>query len=111
MNTSRVSSRTDRAIDAALWAGGLLFAGITLAYSLVVVLGATAIGERSRTSFEDLRRKTRHGTDRILSTRTIGAHLLSGLRFEFIEETIKALDGLISSILRGQGLYTLALRL
>jgi len=36
VNTSRVSSRTDRAIDAALWAGGLLFAGITLAYSLVV---------------------------------------------------------------------------
>jgi len=36
VGTSRVSSRTDRAIDAALWAGGLLFAGITLAYSLVV---------------------------------------------------------------------------
>jgi VanZ family protein len=36
MCTSRVGSRTDRAIDATLWGAGLLSAGITLAYSLVV---------------------------------------------------------------------------
>ena len=50
MSTSRVSTRTDRAIDAALWAAGLLFAGITLVYSLVVTPpqgGALAISDKS----------------------------------------------------------------
>ena len=50
MRTSRTASRSDRAIDAALWAGGLLFAGITLAYSLVVVppqTDAFAISDKS----------------------------------------------------------------
>jgi VanZ family protein len=36
MSTTRVASRADRAIDAALWTAGLLFAGITLTYSLAV---------------------------------------------------------------------------
>jgi hypothetical protein len=49
VSTSGVSSRTDRAIDAGLWASGLLFAGITLVYSLVVAPpegGALAVGDK-----------------------------------------------------------------
>jgi len=36
VSVSGVSPSTDRAIDAALWAAGFLFAGITLVYSLAV---------------------------------------------------------------------------
>ena len=44
----RTSSRADRAIDAVLWAAGLLFAGITLVYSLVPTppQDAFAIGDK-----------------------------------------------------------------
>jgi hypothetical protein len=96
----RISERTGRVLMA-----------FALAYAIVVVLGATAIGEKSREAFEQLRRKPRHGTRRILSTRTIGAHLLSCLQSQFLRETIETLDQLIADILRGKGIYPIALRL
>jgi VanZ family protein len=37
MRSPGISSRTDRTIDAALWAAGFLFAGVTLVYSLAVM--------------------------------------------------------------------------
>lgn len=50
MSTSKTASRADRAIDAALWASGVLFAGVTLVYSLVVTPpqgGAFAVSDKS----------------------------------------------------------------
>ena len=50
MSRSGVTSRTDRLIDATLWAAGVLFAGITLVYSLLVVPpqgGAFAVSDKS----------------------------------------------------------------
>ena len=49
VSTQRVASRTDRAVDAALWAGGLAFAVITLVYSLVATppQDALAISDKS----------------------------------------------------------------
>jgi hypothetical protein len=88
-----------------------LLMAFTLAYALVVVLGMTEVAERARERLEDARPRGRHGTTRILSARTVGALLLGGFCAELTAAVIATFAWLITWILKGAGLYCLALRL
>lgn len=96
----RVSQRVER-----------LLMAFTLAYALVVSLGMTRVAERARERLEDRRRGSRHGTDRILSVRTIAALLLGGLCVEFLRALARTIDRLVQRTLASAGLYYVALRL
>jgi Transposase DDE domain len=54
----------------------LLFA-LSVAYLLLVLLGASSLGESLRTTFEIKRTKPRHGTTRSLSVLTLGTAMLA----------------------------------
>jgi hypothetical protein len=96
----RVSERTRRRLLA-----------FTLAYSLVVALGATRLAEEVRERLECWRRTARHGTSRMLSARSIAALMLCRLCAEILSRLAKTLDRLVHRALAGEGLYHCAPRL
>lgn len=75
----------------------LLFA-LSVAYLLLVLLGASSLGESLRTTFESRRTKPRHGTARSLSVLTLGAAMLATAdRFpEVIKQLLRIINGLKS---------------
>lgn len=73
----------------------LLFA-LSVAYLLLVLLGASDLGESLRKRFETRRTKPRHGTTRSLSVLTLGVAMLSAA--DRFPEIIKQLLGLIQSL-------------
>lgn len=88
-----------------------LLMAFTLAYALVVSLGMTKIAQAARPRLEDRRASQRHGTDRILSARTVAALLLGRMCMELFSQVLATLDRLLAGVLAGQGLYRLAPRL
>lgn len=76
----------------------LLFA-LSVAYLLLVLLGASSVGESFRTRFEIKRTKPRHGTTRSLSVLTLGAAMLAASdRFpEVIKQLIRIIRQLKTS--------------
>lgn len=66
----------------------LLFA-LSVAYLLLVLLGASSLGESLRTRFEIRRTKPRHGTTRSLSVLTLGTAMLAAA--DRLPEVIKKL--------------------
>jgi hypothetical protein len=94
----RVSERVQR-----------LLMAFTLAYALVVALGMTEVAAQARPRLEDRRPTLRHGTDRILSVRTVAALLLAGLCTEVLRSLARIVDRLLARTLAGRGLYYQAL--
>jgi hypothetical protein len=90
---------------------GRLLMAFTLAYALVVVLGMHSLCEQARDDLEDARPSRRHGTERILSARTVAAMLLSSMRPHLQRAVAKVAATLLARILAGSGLYRIALRL
>jgi len=82
-----------------------LLMAFTLAYALVVALGMTRLCEEARARLEDRRRGNRHGTNRILSARTVAALLLAGLCPELLKKLAMTVDTLLRRTLKGRGLY------
>ena len=76
----------------------LLFA-LSVAYLLLVLLGASDLGESLRNKFEVRRTKPRHGTTRSLSVLTLGAAMLAAAdRFpEIIKELLRLIQTLKTS--------------
>jgi hypothetical protein len=85
----------------------LLFA-LSVAYLLLVLLGASDLGESLRKRFETPRTKPRHGTTRSLSVLTLGVAMLAAA--DRFPEIIKQLLGLIQSLKTSSAL-SLMLRL
>ena len=76
----------------------LLFA-LSVAYLLLVLLGASDLGESLRNKFEVRRTKPRHGTTRSLSVLTLGTAMLAAAdRFpEIIKELLRLIQALKTS--------------
>ncbi len=92
-------------VDIALRLEKLLLA-LTVAYILVILLGAGPPACRVRRDCEVLRTRPRHGTRRRLSALTVGILLISLARFAPLAE--KALAQLLASLARGMGARRLA---
>lgn len=85
-------------VDIAPRLGRLLLA-LTVAYVLVVLLGAGQAAQHVRRDCEVLRSQPRHGTRRRLSALTVGILLLSLSRFAALAQ--RALAHLLSALARG----------
>jgi hypothetical protein len=96
----RISARIER-----------LLMAFALAYALVVSLGMTRVVEGARPRLEDRRPSARHGTDRVLSVRTVAALLLGGLCSEFVRALCCTIERLVRRACGGAGMYYVALRL
>jgi hypothetical protein len=86
-----------------------LLMAFTLAYALVVALGTTKTATDARARLEDARCESRHGTQRILSVRTVAALLLNGRCPELLLRVTREIHCLLKRTLMGRGLYHLAL--
>lgn len=83
----------------------VLFA-LTVAYILIVQLGASSVGHRVRQDCEVLRRAPRHGTRQRLGALTVGILMLSLARF--VEQARRELLDLLRNLRRGTGCPTAA---
>lgn len=79
----------------------LLFA-LSVAYLLLVLLGASTLGESLRKRFEIRRTKPRHGTTRSLSVLTLGAAMLAAA--DRFPEVIKQLLRIIQTLKKSSAL-------
>jgi len=79
--------------------------GFTLAYLIVLLLGADPFAEQLRPHFEQQRRKPRHGTRRVLSVLSIALYLLSDSRWE--QRARKRLIEILARLAQGRGVALL----
>ena len=75
--------------------------GFTLAYLIVLLLGADPFAEKLRPYFEQQRRKPRHGTCKVLSVLSIALQVLSDSRWE--QRARKRLIEILARLAQGRG--------
>jgi hypothetical protein len=79
--------------------------GFTLAYLIVLLLGADPFAEKLRPYFEQQRRKPRHGTCKVLSVLSIALQVLSDSRWE--QRARKRLIEILARLAQGRGVALL----
>ncbi|PYU40283.1 MAG: hypothetical protein DMG54_23980 [Acidobacteria bacterium] len=79
--------------------------GFTLAYLIVLLLGADPFAEKLRPYFEQQRRKPRHGTCKVLSVLSIALQVLSDARWE--QRARKRLIEILARLAQGRGVALL----
>src|SRR5438034_9257401 len=79
--------------------------GFTLAYLIVLLLGADPFDEKLRPYFEQQRRKPRHGTCKVLSVLSVALQVLSDSRWE--QRARKRLIEILARLAQGRGVALL----